>query len=43
VHASARIAASATIVGNVLVGARAYADHAAVIASGGPPLEAALS
>jgi hypothetical protein len=34
-HASAQIAPSATIVGNVLIGARAYVDHAAVIASGG--------
>jgi carbonic anhydrase/acetyltransferase-like protein (isoleucine patch superfamily) len=41
VHASARIAASATIVGNVLIGARAYVDHGAVIASGGPPVEIA--
>jgi carbonic anhydrase/acetyltransferase-like protein (isoleucine patch superfamily) len=41
VHASAQIAPSATIVGNVLIGARAYVDHAAVIASGGPPVEIA--
>jgi carbonic anhydrase/acetyltransferase-like protein (isoleucine patch superfamily) len=41
VHASARIAPSATIVGNVLLGARAYVDHGAVIASGGPPVEIA--
>jgi carbonic anhydrase/acetyltransferase-like protein (isoleucine patch superfamily) len=41
VHSSARIAPSATIVGNVLVGARAYVDHSAVIASGGPPIEIA--
>jgi carbonic anhydrase/acetyltransferase-like protein (isoleucine patch superfamily) len=41
VHASARVAASATIVGNVLIGARAYVDHGAVIASGGPPVEIA--
>jgi carbonic anhydrase/acetyltransferase-like protein (isoleucine patch superfamily) len=33
VHASVRIAASATIVGNVLVGAGAHVDHAAVIAA----------
>jgi carbonic anhydrase/acetyltransferase-like protein (isoleucine patch superfamily) len=41
VHASAQIAPSATIVGNVLIGARAYVDHGAVIASGGPPIEIA--
>jgi carbonic anhydrase/acetyltransferase-like protein (isoleucine patch superfamily) len=41
VHSSAQIAPSATIVGNVLIGARAYVDHAAVIASGGPPVEIA--
>jgi carbonic anhydrase/acetyltransferase-like protein (isoleucine patch superfamily) len=41
VHSSARIARSATIVGNVLIGARAYVDHGAVIASGGPPVEIA--
>jgi carbonic anhydrase/acetyltransferase-like protein (isoleucine patch superfamily) len=39
VHSSARVAPSATIVGNVLIGARAYVDHTAVIASGGPPVE----
>jgi hypothetical protein len=39
VHSSARIAPSATIVGNVVIGARGYVDHAAVIASGGPPVE----
>jgi carbonic anhydrase/acetyltransferase-like protein (isoleucine patch superfamily) len=42
-HASARIAPSATIVENVLIGARAHVDHAAVIASGGPPVGGALS
>jgi len=41
VHASAQIAPSATIVGNVLIGARAFVDHAAVIASAGPPVEIA--
>jgi len=41
VHASAQVAPSATIVGNVLIGARAYVDHGAVIASGGPPVEIA--
>jgi hypothetical protein len=34
---------AATIVGNVLVGAPAHVNHAAVIASGGPPVGAALS
>jgi carbonic anhydrase/acetyltransferase-like protein (isoleucine patch superfamily) len=41
VHSSAQIAPSATIVGNVLIGARAYVDHGAVIASAGPPVEIA--
>jgi carbonic anhydrase/acetyltransferase-like protein (isoleucine patch superfamily) len=41
VHASARIASSAPIVGNVVIGARAYVDYGAVIASGGPPVEIA--
>jgi carbonic anhydrase/acetyltransferase-like protein (isoleucine patch superfamily) len=41
VHASARIASSASIVGNVQVGARAYIDHGAVIESSGPPVEIA--
>jgi carbonic anhydrase/acetyltransferase-like protein (isoleucine patch superfamily) len=39
VHASARIASSASIVGAVEIGARAYVDHGAVIESGGPPIE----
>lgn len=40
-HATARIAASATVVGNVTIGARAYVDHGVVIASSGPPVEIA--
>jgi carbonic anhydrase/acetyltransferase-like protein (isoleucine patch superfamily) len=40
-HASARIASSATVVGNVEIGARAYVDHGVVIASSGPPVEIA--
>jgi carbonic anhydrase/acetyltransferase-like protein (isoleucine patch superfamily) len=39
VHASARIAASASIVGNVRIGARTYVDHGVVIESSGPPVE----
>jgi carbonic anhydrase/acetyltransferase-like protein (isoleucine patch superfamily) len=38
-HASARIAATAHIVGNVRVGSRAYVDHGVVVESGGPPIE----
>jgi carbonic anhydrase/acetyltransferase-like protein (isoleucine patch superfamily) len=41
VHPQARIAASATVVGNVEVGARAYIDHGVVVASTGPPVEIA--
>jgi carbonic anhydrase/acetyltransferase-like protein (isoleucine patch superfamily) len=41
VHASARIASSANIVGNVQIGARAYVDHGAVIESSGPLVEIA--
>ena len=41
VHASAQIAASATIVGDVKIAARAYVDHGAVIESSGPPIEIA--
>jgi carbonic anhydrase/acetyltransferase-like protein (isoleucine patch superfamily) len=41
VHASARIAPSATIVGNVVIGARAYVDHGVVIESSGPLVEIA--
>jgi carbonic anhydrase/acetyltransferase-like protein (isoleucine patch superfamily) len=37
----ARIASSASIVGNVQIGARAYVDHGVVIASSGPPVEIA--
>lgn len=40
-HATATIAASATVVGNVKIGARAYVDHGVVIASSGPPVEIA--
>jgi carbonic anhydrase/acetyltransferase-like protein (isoleucine patch superfamily) len=39
--ATARIASTATVVGNVEIGARAYVDHGAVIASSGPPVEIA--
>jgi carbonic anhydrase/acetyltransferase-like protein (isoleucine patch superfamily) len=39
VDPDASIAASATIVGHVRIGARAYIDHGTVIASGGPPIE----
>jgi carbonic anhydrase/acetyltransferase-like protein (isoleucine patch superfamily) len=41
VHASARIASSATVVGNVEIGARAYVDHGVVIESSGPLVELA--
>jgi carbonic anhydrase/acetyltransferase-like protein (isoleucine patch superfamily) len=41
VHSSAQIAPSATIVGNVLIGARAYVDHGVVIESSGPLVEIA--
>lgn len=41
VHATARIAASASIIGDVMIGARAYVDHGVVIESGGPPVEIA--
>jgi carbonic anhydrase/acetyltransferase-like protein (isoleucine patch superfamily) len=40
-HATARIAATATVVGNVVIGARTYVDHASVIASSGPAVEIA--
>jgi carbonic anhydrase/acetyltransferase-like protein (isoleucine patch superfamily) len=39
VDPSATIAASATVVGNVRIGARAYVDHGAVFESSGPPIE----
>jgi phosphosulfolactate phosphohydrolase-like enzyme len=39
VDPSATIAASATVVGNVRIGARAYVDHGAVIENSGPPIE----
>jgi carbonic anhydrase/acetyltransferase-like protein (isoleucine patch superfamily) len=39
VHAGAQIASSATIIGNVEIGARAYVDHGVVIESGGPLVE----
>jgi carbonic anhydrase/acetyltransferase-like protein (isoleucine patch superfamily) len=35
----ARIAASAHLIGNVRIGARAYVDHGVVIESSGPPVE----
>jgi carbonic anhydrase/acetyltransferase-like protein (isoleucine patch superfamily) len=38
VHRDAEIAVTATVVGNVQIGARAYIDHNAVIASSGPPI-----
>jgi carbonic anhydrase/acetyltransferase-like protein (isoleucine patch superfamily) len=41
IDASARVAASATVVGNVRIGARAYVDHGVVIESSGPPIEIA--
>jgi carbonic anhydrase/acetyltransferase-like protein (isoleucine patch superfamily) len=41
VHASARIASSASVVGNVEIGARAYVDHEVVIESSGPLVEIA--
>jgi carbonic anhydrase/acetyltransferase-like protein (isoleucine patch superfamily) len=39
VHPNAKIATSATIVGNVRIGARAYLDHHALVASSGPLVE----
>jgi carbonic anhydrase/acetyltransferase-like protein (isoleucine patch superfamily) len=39
VHPEAKIAMSATIVGDVRVGARAYVDHHALIESSGPPID----
>jgi carbonic anhydrase/acetyltransferase-like protein (isoleucine patch superfamily) len=39
VHPSARVAASAMLVGNVHVGARAFVDHGVVLESSGPPVE----
>jgi carbonic anhydrase/acetyltransferase-like protein (isoleucine patch superfamily) len=39
VESGARIAASAHVVGNVRIGARAYVDHGVLIASSGPPVE----
>jgi carbonic anhydrase/acetyltransferase-like protein (isoleucine patch superfamily) len=39
VHATATIAASATVVGDVRIGARTYVDHGVVIESSGPPVE----
>jgi carbonic anhydrase/acetyltransferase-like protein (isoleucine patch superfamily) len=41
VHTSARIASSASVVGNVEIGARAYVDHGVVIESSGPLVEIA--
>jgi carbonic anhydrase/acetyltransferase-like protein (isoleucine patch superfamily) len=41
IESDARIAASARIVGNVHIGARAYVDHGVVIESSGPPIEIA--
>jgi carbonic anhydrase/acetyltransferase-like protein (isoleucine patch superfamily) len=41
VHASARIAASASIVGSVRISARTYVDHGVVSESSGPPVEIA--
>src|SRR4051812_39998711 len=38
VHPDASVAASATIVGNVQIGARCYVDHNAVIESSGAPV-----
>ena len=39
VHPEAKIAASATIAGNVRVGTRAYVDHHALVESSGPPID----
>jgi carbonic anhydrase/acetyltransferase-like protein (isoleucine patch superfamily) len=39
VASDARIAATAHLVGNVRVGARAYVDHGVVVESSGPPIE----
>jgi carbonic anhydrase/acetyltransferase-like protein (isoleucine patch superfamily) len=41
VASDARIAATAQIIGNVRVGARAYVDHGVVIESSGPPIDVA--
>jgi carbonic anhydrase/acetyltransferase-like protein (isoleucine patch superfamily) len=41
VHVSARVAPSASIVGNVAIGARAYVDYGVVIESSGPLIEVA--
>jgi carbonic anhydrase/acetyltransferase-like protein (isoleucine patch superfamily) len=38
VHSTASVAASANVVGNVEIGARAYVDHGVTIESGGPPV-----
>ena len=38
-HPSATIASSATVVGNVEIGPRAYVDHGVVVESSGPPVE----
>jgi carbonic anhydrase/acetyltransferase-like protein (isoleucine patch superfamily) len=38
IHPEARVATSATIVGKVQIGARAYVDHNVVIESSGPPI-----
>lgn len=40
-HASAKIASSASVVGNVKIGARAFVDHGVVIESSGPLVEIA--
>ena len=39
VDATATVAPSATVVGNVTVGARSYIGHGAVVESSGPPVE----
>jgi carbonic anhydrase/acetyltransferase-like protein (isoleucine patch superfamily) len=39
VHPEAKIAASATIVGNVRIGAGAYVDHHVLLESSGPPID----
>src|SRR5215211_3426444 len=38
VHPTAKVAATATIVGSVRIGARAYVDHHVLIESSGPPI-----
>jgi carbonic anhydrase/acetyltransferase-like protein (isoleucine patch superfamily) len=39
IHATAAVAATATIIGDVRIGPRAYVDHGVTIASSGPPID----